>query len=105
MSLCVVAFKLLDHAIVHVGFHVSLHTHVTVVAHVIVTVVGVVVKLAGLFHAFAIQPLNTYPLAVLHVALIVAHELYLYVHHHDTLATHAHAFNVKTYVLLANHIL
>ena len=73
--------------------------------HVIVTVVGFAVKLAGLFHDVAIHPLHTYPLAVIHVALMLTHELYLYVQLHDTLATHAHAFNVKAYVLLANHIL
>ena len=48
-----------------------------VVASVNVTVVGFAVKLAGAFPLVFVHPLHTYPLAVIHVALIVAHELYL----------------------------
>ena len=89
---------------VHTGFHVSLHTHVIVVAHVIVTVVGVVVRLVGLFHAY-VQPLNTYPLAVIHIPVIVAVAPCLYIPPHATLDTHAHLPIVNVYVLLANHAL
>ena len=89
---------------VHTGFHVSLHTHVIVVAHVIVTVVGVVVRLVGLFHAY-VHPLNTYPLAVIHIPVIVAVAPCLYIPPHTTLATHAHLPIVNVYVLLANHAL
>ena len=103
MSLCDVAFNVFAPVIVHSGFAASLHTAVIVVAHVIVTVVGLAVRLAGVFPLFLTQPLHTYPL--LHVALMLTHELYLYVHAHATLATHVHLFIVKTYVLLANHIL
>ena len=103
MSLCDVAFNVLVVLNVHSGFAISLHTAVIVVAHVIVTVVGLAVRLAGIFPLFLTQPLHTYPL--LHVALILTHELYLYVHAHATLSTHVHLFNVKTCVLLANHIL
>ena len=61
--------------------------------------------LAGAFPLVFVQPLHTYPLAVLHVALIVTHELYLYVHAHTTLATPFHAVNVNATVLLPNHAL
>jgi hypothetical protein len=82
---------------VHTGFCVSLHTAVKFVFCVIVTVVLAFVVLAGVFPLFFIHPLNVYPLAVLHVALIFAVEPYQYVHAPFTLATHVHAFNVNVY--------
>ena len=90
---------------VTVGVHVSLQSAFIVVACVNVTVVGFAVVLAGAFPLTFVHPLNTYPLAVIHVALIVAHELYLYVHAHATLATPFQAVNVNTTVSLPNHAL
>lgn len=58
------------------------------------------VRLVGAFPLFLIQPLHTYPLAVLHVALILTHELYLYVHAPFTLDTHVHLFTVNSYGFL-----
>ena len=68
----------------------------------IVTVVGDVVKLAGVSHAFTVHPLKIYPLAVFGVAEIFTDVPYLYVVHHPfTLLIHVHTFNVNVYVFLA----
>ena len=66
----------------------------------IVTVVGDVVKLAGVSHAFTVHPLKIYPLAVFGVALIFTTCSYLYVHAHDTLLIHVDVFSVKVYIFL-----
>ena len=89
----------------HTGFVLSLHTAVKFVSCVIVTVVGFAVKLAGVFPLFFIHPLNAYPLAVLHVALIDTQDQYLIPFHHPlTLATPVHAFNVNVYFSLVNQV-
>ena len=100
MSLCDVEFNVLVVLKLHTGAFLSLHTAVIDVACVIVTVVGLAVRLAGVFPLFLIHPLKTYPLAVLHVALILTHELYLYVHAPFTLDTHVHAVKLNAYVFL-----
>jgi hypothetical protein len=84
------------------GGVVSLHTAVKLVFCVIVTVVGVVVRLAGVFQLFTIHPLNVYQLTVLHVALILTPELYLYVHAPFTLSAPAHVLNVNVCLVLLN---
>ena len=67
----------------------------------IVTVVGVALKLAGVFHSFTVQLLKIYHFDVSGVALIVAVSQYLYVPPPVTELIPVHLFNVNTYVLLA----
>jgi len=68
---------------------------------VIVTVVGVALKLAGVFHSFTVQLLKIYHFDVSGVALIVAVSQCLYVPPPVTELIHVHSFNVNTYVFLA----